>query len=162
MPSTQLNPATSTYHTHHTIEQQRARSTQSTQQLAVTDRTADLSQLASRLTHSSHQATLEQVTASRPAPGTVPPLTARFDKTLDTKGAASQHPVVQDLMTFLEDSPTAWHAVEETKKRLTSDGFGELKENVAWDLTPGGKYFVTRNGSSIIAFVVRRCIMRHT
>ncbi len=58
------------------------------------------------------------------------------------------------LLTFLEQSPTAFHAVETMKNRLESEGFLTLKESDAWSLQVGGKYLVTRNDSSIIAFVV--------
>ena len=57
------------------------------------------------------------------------------------------------LLEYLEASPTPFHAVRTMVNSLASAGFTELDERQAWDLTPG-KYFVTRNGSSIIAFVL--------
>ena len=38
--------------------------------------------------------------------------------------------------------------------RLTQEGYTQLHEADAWTLTAGGKYFVTRNGSSLLAFRV--------
>ncbi len=49
---------------------------------------------------------------------------------------------------------TAFHAVHSATKRLLAAGFEEIKERDAWasNLRPGGKYYLTRNGSSIVAF----------
>ncbi len=59
---------------------------------------------------------------------------------------------VQRLLSFIEKSPTSFHAVEEAARALRAAGFSELQERNTWDLTPGKGYFVTRNQSSIIAF----------
>ena len=58
----------------------------------------------------------------------------------------------ESLFTFLEKSPTAFHAVLNTCELLKKAGYKELKETDAWKITPGGKYLVTRNDSSVIAF----------
>lgn len=60
----------------------------------------------------------------------------------------------EELLGFLKNSPTAFQAVEEIEKKLTEAGFAKLGEHENWDIVPGGKYFVTRNGSSVIAFSV--------
>lgn len=60
----------------------------------------------------------------------------------------------EELLGFLKNSPTAFQAVEEIGKKLTEAGFAKLGEHENWDIVPGGKYFVTRNGSSVIAFSV--------
>ncbi len=57
------------------------------------------------------------------------------------------------LLSFLDASPTAYHAVFECAKKLGNHGFIELKEESAWHIAPGGKYYVIRNGSSIAAFI---------
>lgn len=57
----------------------------------------------------------------------------------------------QDLLAFLRCSPTPFHAVEQMSVRLRAAGFVELQEQDDWQLS-AGKYFVTRNGSSIVAF----------
>lgn len=59
---------------------------------------------------------------------------------------------VKGLTDFIKKSPTAFHAVEELRVRLLEEGFTELNENEKWKLSKGGKYFVTRSGSSIISF----------
>ena len=57
----------------------------------------------------------------------------------------------QSLLDFIDSSPTPFHAAHELADRLASAGFHELQESDAWDLTAGGKYFVRRNDSSLIA-----------
>ncbi len=56
------------------------------------------------------------------------------------------------LFDFIRNSPTAYHAVENTAKTLEKCGFTELAEGEKWVLDAAGKYFVRRNGSSLIAF----------
>lgn len=58
------------------------------------------------------------------------------------------------LLSFLQASPTPFHAVHELKKRLSKSGFLQLREQDSWNLAKGERYFVTRNDSSIIAFVL--------
>lgn len=60
----------------------------------------------------------------------------------------------EELMKFIQESPTSFHAVENFKSMLKEAGFSELLENQKWDIKAQGKYFVTRNDSSIIAFTV--------
>lgn len=58
----------------------------------------------------------------------------------------------QQLCRFLQEAPTPFHAVAAMSARLREAGFQHLDETAAWDIAPGGRYFVTRNQSSIIAF----------
>ena len=57
----------------------------------------------------------------------------------------------QKLLTFLHSSPTPFHVVNVLAEALQEKNFVELKEENKWDIKPG-KYFLKRNGSSIIAF----------
>lgn len=59
-----------------------------------------------------------------------------------------------DLCDFIKCSPTPFHAVEQMRKILLAAGFVQLQEQEKWQLHSGGKYFITRNDSSIIALVV--------
>ncbi|XP_020107465.1 probable aspartyl aminopeptidase [Ananas comosus] len=68
--------------------------------------------------------------------------------------SATVDPVAVDLVDFLNASPTAFHAVEEAKRRLEKAGFKQVSEREDWKLEIGGKYFFTRNHSTIIAFAV--------
>jgi aspartyl aminopeptidase len=60
----------------------------------------------------------------------------------------------QELVDFLYESPTAFHAVESVKSMLSPLGFKELKEEEKWDLVKGGKYYIVKNESAIVAFTV--------
>lgn len=61
--------------------------------------------------------------------------------------------VLDDLIDFLQESPTPFHAVNAMKKRLQAAGFVEFKESESWQFKQGDKYWVTRNDSSIVAYV---------
>lgn len=60
----------------------------------------------------------------------------------------------QQLIDFLYESPTAFHAVENVKTDLKNAGFEELMEENKWNLKKGGKYYTTKNHSALVAFVV--------
>jgi aspartyl aminopeptidase len=57
------------------------------------------------------------------------------------------------LLSFIQASPTAFHASQTMAAQLQAAGFEELHEAAAWNLQTGKRYFVQRNDSSIIAFV---------
>lgn len=59
----------------------------------------------------------------------------------------------QRLLSFIESSPTPFHATRSIASSLTQAGFTELDEAASWDLHQGKRYFIKRNDSSIIAFV---------
>lgn len=58
----------------------------------------------------------------------------------------------KNVLEFISKCPSCFHAVNELSKMLDEAGFTHLKECEKWDLKRGGKYYTTRNGSSIIAF----------
>lgn len=62
--------------------------------------------------------------------------------------------MVHDFLSFVEKSPSAFHAVEALCSLLTEAGFTRLSETEDWALDAGGRYFVTRNRSSVVAFAV--------
>ncbi|WCJ19082.1 Aspartyl aminopeptidase [Euphorbia peplus] len=69
----------------------------------------------------------------------------------------SQHrdgSIVGDLLDYLNESWTHFHATAEAKRQLIAAGFHLLNENDEWDLKPGGRYFFTRNMSCLVAFAV--------
>nr|GMD38541.1 probable aspartyl aminopeptidase [Ipomoea batatas] len=65
-----------------------------------------------------------------------------------------EHSPAVDLVDFLNASPTAFHAVDEAKKKLKSAGYQQLSEREDWDLKAGNKYYFTRNHSTIVAFAI--------
>lgn len=56
------------------------------------------------------------------------------------------------LLGFLHRSPTPFHAVAVMREQLLAAGFSELDEADAWQVASRGRYLVTRNQSSLIAF----------
>lgn len=57
------------------------------------------------------------------------------------------------LLSFIDKTPNAYYCVNNIKKILKKNGYQELKENESWDIVArGGKFYVIRNDSSIIAF----------
>ncbi len=58
----------------------------------------------------------------------------------------------QDLLSFIDASPSPWHAVHSIEQRLQAKGFTQLQEAQRWKLEAGGRYYVVRGGASIIAF----------
>ena len=61
---------------------------------------------------------------------------------------------INKLLKFIDNNPTAFHVVANVKETLSKEGYKELKESEDWKLKAGAKNFVTRNSSSLIAFMV--------
>lgn len=60
--------------------------------------------------------------------------------------------ISRSMLDFIEKSPSPYHAVGNVKRELVKNGYVELCEGDAWELSAGGKYFVSRNMSSLMAF----------
>ena len=58
----------------------------------------------------------------------------------------------RQLLDFVDASPSPWHAVATMETKLQSMGFVRLHEPEHWELQQGGRYYVVRDGSSIIIF----------
>lgn len=67
---------------------------------------------------------------------------------------------VKNLIEFIDHSPSCFHVIENARKQFMDHGFIELKEKEYWNLEEGKSYFVTRNGSSIIAFHLPKKIFK--
>lgn len=74
--------------------------------------------------------------------------------TVQTDLYAQARPVAEDLLEFIDASPSPWHAVDNAQYLLESHGFEALDEQATWKLKKGGQYYVVRDGGSIIAFVM--------
>jgi len=61
---------------------------------------------------------------------------------------------VQDMLAFIDRSPTPYHAVAETVRRLEAAGFTRRTESDVWDLGPGARSYVVRGDGSVAAFEV--------
>ena len=61
---------------------------------------------------------------------------------------------ITNLMAFLDASPSVYHAVANIEAELKNAGYCRISEAEDWKLVPGGKYYVNRGGSSVLAFRV--------
>lgn len=62
--------------------------------------------------------------------------------------------LAQDLIDFIDDSPSSFHAVDNIKSALKKEGFVELSLRERWQIEKGKRYFITKNDSALIAFTV--------
>ncbi len=60
----------------------------------------------------------------------------------------------RELIDFIDNSYSQFHAVKEAKKLLLDNGFKEILMEDAWDLKKGGRYFTSKNMSAIVAFTI--------
>ena len=77
----------------------------------------------------------------------MPPLTSK---------TAEHLPLAKKAMAYFDQSPDPFHAVQTSIDRLTSAGFEELPDGASYKgkVVPGGKYYFTRNKSTLVAFSV--------
>ena len=61
---------------------------------------------------------------------------------------------MQEFLEFLKTSKTAFHACYNSIVELEKNGYKKLNEQEKWDLELGGKYYITRNYSSVFAFTI--------
>ncbi|XP_071721720.1 probable aspartyl aminopeptidase [Rutidosis leptorrhynchoides] len=73
---------------------------------------------------------------------------------LQSSSISASGSIVGDLLDYLNESWTPFHATAEAKRQLITSGFQYLNENDEWDLKPGGRYFFTRNMSCLVAFSI--------
>lgn len=59
---------------------------------------------------------------------------------------------IDSLVSFLDGAKSVYHAVAQLKTRLEGEGYRYLPEGEAWQLHAGGKYYLTRGGTALIAF----------
>ena len=64
--------------------------------------------------------------------------------------------IVRELLAFINESPSCYHAAASAARRLEAADYRRLREEESWRLEPGGRYYVTRGGASLIAFRVPR------
>ncbi len=67
--------------------------------------------------------------------------------------------ISKELLEFTGKSPSAFHVTANIAEYLEARGFRYLPETEKWDIAEGGRYYTTRNGSSIIAFRVGRDVI---
>ena len=59
---------------------------------------------------------------------------------------------IHALCSFLDASHSMYHAQDYLVQTLKEEGYTRLMENQTWDLVPGGKYYISRGGTTVIAF----------
>ncbi len=59
---------------------------------------------------------------------------------------------IENLCAFLDNSPSVYHAAANLEKLLLEKGYEKLHEQDAWELLPGGKYYLVRGGTAVMAF----------
>ena len=64
--------------------------------------------------------------------------------------------MIQDLISFLDKSVVNFLAADTVVRMLEADGFSHLDTRDHWDIVPGGKYYITHNGSAVFAFIAGR------
>ena len=60
----------------------------------------------------------------------------------------------EKLMAFLDASVSVYHAAAYLANVLEDAGYTRLSEGESWNLTAGGKYYLTRGGTAVLAFRV--------
>jgi len=64
---------------------------------------------------------------------------------------------IKELMAFLDNSLTSYHAINQMREEFAAEDFLQLSESRIWGLETGKSYFVIRNDSSMIAFRIPAC-----
>ena len=62
----------------------------------------------------------------------------------------------QHLLDFIDNSPSPWHVVASIETEIKAFHFVRLDETAKWSLQAGGRYYVVRDDSSIVLFVLGR------
>ena len=65
---------------------------------------------------------------------------------------------ISELIDFLNGSPSGYHAVANVCAMLENSGYVRLSEQDAWEILPGGKYYVVRGGTAVMAFRIPEVI----
>ncbi|KAK9867959.1 hypothetical protein WJX84_005015 [Apatococcus fuscideae] len=85
-------------------------------------------------------------------------MTSKRQKTKTAEAVSNGSPsfpqAAQNMLDFINHAWTPFHAVEEASRRLVAAGFQKLSERAEWNLQPGGRYFFTRNMSTLVAFAI--------
>ncbi|ACZ00867.1 M18 family aminopeptidase [Streptobacillus moniliformis] len=60
----------------------------------------------------------------------------------------------REMIEFIDDSPSTYHVVGNCSTILLENNFERLEPTSKWELKKGGKYFIKRSNSSIVAFTI--------
>ena len=59
---------------------------------------------------------------------------------------------IKELSSYLNQAHSVYHAIDGLVSHLNADGYERLDEHQTWKLEKGGKYYLTRGGTSVLAF----------
>ncbi|KAI0979703.1 hypothetical protein GJ496_004968 [Pomphorhynchus laevis] len=62
--------------------------------------------------------------------------------------------MAKDYVDFLNESPSKYHAVKNCYEKLMDSGFQELSIDDQWNLQNGGKYFIVKNDTCLMSFII--------
>ncbi|CAF0956070.1 unnamed protein product [Brachionus calyciflorus] len=77
-----------------------------------------------------------------------------FNKQIQSKMNSSIKDNALKFVDFLNRNPSPYHVVESARQMLQKAGFQELRITEKWSTRNGGKYFVTKNDSTLMAFTI--------
>ncbi|GKT35493.1 Peptidase M18 like protein, partial [Aduncisulcus paluster] len=61
---------------------------------------------------------------------------------------------IETYIDYLNESKSPWHCIDQSVRMLESQGFVRIRESdPKWEIKPAEKYFFTRDGSSLFAFI---------
>lgn len=84
----------------------------------------------------------------------IPTFTQRNDVAVTERKRGGPEIYTKPFTDFMTANPTVFHTVSAVAEDLEKNGYKKLTERDSWDLKKGGKYYVARNGSSLIAFAI--------
>ena len=68
------------------------------------------------------------------------------------RGVCVLDKITEQLKDFLDNAHSVYHSVSALEWMLEEAGYTCLTEGAQWELYPGGKYYLTRGGSALMAF----------
>ena len=71
-----------------------------------------------------------------------------------SKTTATDVALAEELVSFIQKSPSMFHSAATIRSYLDEAGFTYLPETGAWDVEPGGSYYTCRNNSTVVAWKV--------
>jgi aminopeptidase I len=87
-----------------------------------------------------------------PVPPKIPEIPAFEQKVEAVRSKEGPEKYTKPFTDFMTANPTVFHAVDAVAQDLEKSGYKKLSERDGWELKQGGKYYVERNGSSLISF----------
>jgi aminopeptidase I len=89
-----------------------------------------------------------------PVPPKIPEAPVSEPKVEAVRSKEGPEKYTKPFTDFMTANPTVFHAVDAVAQDLEKGGYKKLSERDGWELKQGGKYYVERNGSSLIAFSI--------